>query len=294
MTIFNQNLYFENLQTQKLGRPLFYKERVTSTMTIGKENFFQNGTVILAEEQTEGKGRRARSFHSPKGGNLFFTLVLHYEGRVTTEFYTRINLSVPLSTHESVHDQFIRNGFSRIQSKIKWPNDVYVNNLKLSGMLVDTVLQQKPKSSFEDCLLPFQRADKNNNPRTIANLTTFLVGVGINVNVDPSETNLELKSVATSMKSTCDGHSFVREKVLASFLNRYEYYLDPKNISLNQLLESYQAKEMNLNKHVMVIKDNEKFKAKSLYINTNGRLVVRKSNNEIVEIADSESSIRSI
>ena len=85
-----------------------------------------HGTLVLAEEQTAGRGRRGRGFHSPAGENLYFTLIL----RLDQDRLRRLPLAVPLGVCQAV-------AALGVDAEIKWPNDIWVGGRKLSGMLID-------------------------------------------------------------------------------------------------------------------------------------------------------------
>jgi BirA family biotin operon repressor/biotin-[acetyl-CoA-carboxylase] ligase len=142
-----------------------------------------HGAVVLADEQTAGRGRRGRPFYSPPGDNLYFTVVL----RVAPVQASVLTLAVPLAAVEGV----------RIycpSAAIKWPNDVWIGERKCCGMLID--------------------AESNGAE------ITALVGIGINVNGDPGQ-NPELAGIATSL-ALARGDVIPREILIAAVLNNLE------------------------------------------------------------------------
>src|SRR5690606_32244361 len=93
MVPFDLEAFRSRLVTTAIGRVVDYRERVDTTMVVAREaaaGGAPHGTLILAEEQTAGRGRRGRGFHSPAGENLYFTLVL----RVTAPLHQRLPLAV--------------------------------------------------------------------------------------------------------------------------------------------------------------------------------------------------------
>jgi BirA family biotin operon repressor/biotin-[acetyl-CoA-carboxylase] ligase len=144
------------------------------------------GTLVLAEEQTAGRGRRQRSFYSPATDNLYFTLVL----RLDVASHRLLPLVVPVAACEAIRE-------AGADAGIKWPNDIWAGELKVCGMLIDAEL------------------------RTDGALA--MPGIGINVNGDPAA-NPELAGIATSVARVV-GHPVSRETLLARICNGLERWL---------------------------------------------------------------------
>ena len=190
MASFDFDRFQAALATRFIGRRLEHLATVTSTMDVARDLAAEpgsHGAVVLADEQTAGRGRRGRSFYSPAGDNLYFTVVL----RLPSIRASSLPLVVPLAAVEGV----------RIycpSAAIKWPNDIWIGERKCSGMLID--------------------AQSNGSE------ISALAGIGINVNGDPRHAP-ELADVATSLALEC-GSSVPREIVLAGVLNNLESNLD--------------------------------------------------------------------
>ena len=169
-----------------MGRKLEYFESVETTMTIARAfaaRGLPTGTLVLAEEQTAGRGRRGRTFASPPGENLYFTLIL----RLTHPMVRALPLALPLAVCEGVRA-------AGPDARIKWPNDIWVGSRKLSGMLVDLETRDGEYLAFP--------------------------GVGINVNGDPRLIE-GLEDTATSIAVEL-GHPVDRVEVLANVCNTLE------------------------------------------------------------------------
>jgi BirA family biotin operon repressor/biotin-[acetyl-CoA-carboxylase] ligase len=143
------------------------------------------GTIVVAEEQTAGRGRFGRGWHSPAGKNIYVTILLC----PTIERLRRLSMLVPLATALAIEEA------TGVTALIKWPNDVLLSGRKASGVLIDTELAGA-------------------EPRYA------LVGIGINVNFDiPPDS--DIADIATSIKAEL-GHETPREPVLAALLNHTE------------------------------------------------------------------------
>ncbi|HLZ69289.1 MAG TPA: biotin--[acetyl-CoA-carboxylase] ligase [Dehalococcoidia bacterium] len=171
---------------------LVYRREVDSTMTVARALANAGapaGTVVLAEEQTAGRGRMGRSWVSVGGVNLYFTAIL----RPSLTVLRQLAMVVPLAVAEGVE------AVCPVRTEIKWPNDVQMDGLKLSGVLIDAEL----------------RGDEP---------ALALVGVGINVNFAAGSVP-ELRGIATSLSERL-GQPLERGEVLRAVLMRLATLLD--------------------------------------------------------------------
>ena len=190
MTAFDVDRFESLLHTALIGRSLHYRESVDTTMVLARslaEGGAGHGTLVLAEEQTAGRGRRGRAFQSPAGENLYFTLVLRPPRRAVA----RLPLAVPVAVCMGIQEE-------GVDALIKWPNDIWIGDRKACGMLID--LDEEP-SGF-----------------------VAFPGIGINVNGDPTAIP-ELHESATSLK-LASGRTVEREPLLARICDRLEIALD--------------------------------------------------------------------
>lgn len=177
-------------QSRDIGKYVVYRESVDSTMTVARGRAAEDaphGTLVLAEEQTAGRGRRGRSFYSPPGENLYFTLIL----RCPVDVHRRLPVIVPVAVCEAIRE-FVP------AAAIKWPNDIWVGERKACGMLIDAELTAEGAVAFP--------------------------GIGINVNGDPT-VEPGLRDIATSLAREA-GAPVSREQLLASICNRLEALLE--------------------------------------------------------------------
>jgi BirA family transcriptional regulator, biotin operon repressor / biotin---[acetyl-CoA-carboxylase] ligase len=180
------------LGTRRLGHALTFLATTTSTQDVARqlaEEGAAEGAIVVADEQTAGRGRKGRPWISPAGANLYFTLILRPE----VEKLRKLSMAAPLAVAEALDAQF------DLHATIKWPNDVLVGGKKISGILIDA------ESSGVDCVY-------------------VLVGIGINVNFDPRR-HPEVAGVATSVLAV-SGRAGSREALLAGVLARLEHHYD--------------------------------------------------------------------
>ncbi len=153
--------------TQFVGRQLFYEPACPSTnhlaMQLIAENKIQEGGLIIADEQTAGRGQRNNRWESAPGQNLTFSVVFYPELPVVRQFY--LNIIASLAVTDVLHQQVNK------AIKIKWPNDIFYRVNKLCGILIQNNL-------------------KNNKIQSV------VMGIGINVNQTqfsyPTATSLAL------------------------------------------------------------------------------------------------------
>ncbi len=176
------------LRTSFAGRRLIYLTNTPSTMDVARaeaEAAAPEGTAVVAEEQTAGRGRFGRQWVSPAGKNIYLTLVL----RPTVDQLRRLGIITPLAVALAIEET------TGLVPAIKWPNDVLLSGRKLSGALIDA---------------EFSGSDAK----------YALVGIGVNVNfeIDPVS---EIAGIATSLRQEL-GAETSREAVLAALLNHFE------------------------------------------------------------------------
>lgn len=184
--------FHRHLETAAVGRSLVYRESTPSTMDIARreaEEGAPHGTLVFAEEQTAGRGRKGRSFYSPARQNLYVTFVL----RCPPETHRRLPLIVPLAVCEALLPLLP-------EARIKWPNDIWSGTLKVSGMLIDGELGPAGPVAFP--------------------------GIGVNVNGDPARLP-ELAGIATSIARET-GREVGREALLAALCNGLESALSAR------------------------------------------------------------------
>ena len=171
-----------------VGKRVRYHAVLDSTMDEARrlaEADEPEGTVVVAEEQTVGRGRFGRPWVSPPSQDLLFSVVL----RPTSAQMPYVNMAATLAVSDAVAD------LTGLRPSIKWPNDVKVNGRKLSGILVETSVEAgEPKYA--------------------------VVGIGLDVNLDTSQFP-KIADIATSLYRET-GRRQDRTKVLLAVLERLD------------------------------------------------------------------------
>ena len=162
-----------DLKTQWLAQQIEHHDTIDSTNRLASERAREgapDGTTIIAEQQTAGRGRLGRSFFSPANLNLYTSIVMRPK-LSTAEAPTLIHAAA-VGCADAIAETVGLN--TRVE--IKWPNDILVEGLKSSGILMEMSSE--------------------------ANRIDFVIlGIGVNLNVDPSQFPEEFRKTATSLSS---------------------------------------------------------------------------------------------
>jgi BirA family biotin operon repressor/biotin-[acetyl-CoA-carboxylase] ligase len=179
------------ITTKAMGRKLHVLDEVDSTMTAAHALVAQGapeGTLVIAEAQTAGRGRMGRHWHSPKGKGIWMSLVL--TPKIPVYFTPQLTLLAAVALCRSIRK------VCQIDIGIKWPNDLLIQGKKVSGILLET--------SGEDERVKY-----------------VIAGVGISANILTQDYPEELRSVATSLAIET-GTEVSRESIIIAFLEEFE------------------------------------------------------------------------
>lgn len=250
------------LDTVSFGRNLHFLERVDSTnlraRSIARDGAAE-GTVVVADSQSGGRGRMSRSWISPAGMNLYCSIVLRPP--VPSFRVPEIPLVAAVALHEAVVGEC-----PGIDLSIKWPNDIVVAGRKLCGILCEM-------ESEADC-------------------THFVVvGFGLNVNLDPVPD--ELQGIATSIVLET-GQTMSRARLLASVLNRFErLYLEwCREENLSFLLPRLEAHAWLRGRELQIEQFNRVLVGTEAGLSPQGHLLLRSADGTIVPVSSGEAHLR--
>lgn len=250
----------QGLNTKFIGREIKHFQEIDSTNNFAKtlDGYAPNGTIIVAEKQTVGKGRLGRIWSSLKGG-LYFTLFL--TPKINPMKASKLTQVAAAALVKAFRDM-------NINAEIKWPNDIYLNGKKLTGILTEMKCEI-------DCI------------------NYIIIGIGINVNIDSSEFNDEVKETATSLFIE-EGQKFNRTEILTSFLNIFEklYINVIENDDFSDVVSLCRKYSMLIDKQAYWINGKNKIKVTCLGLNDNGELVVKTENGEEKSILSGEITFR--
>lgn len=179
------------LTTTRFGHTLYVLPQTSSTNDELKTLAARNapaGTVVIADQQTKGRGRLGRSFASPPGVGIYLSLLLY--PTIELSRLPQLTLLVAVAVAETLAE------ISGLTIRLKWPNDVEIEGQKVSGILTEAIM--RPAAS-----------------------PTVIVGIGINVNNELQHFPPELQSRATSL-ALMAGRHFSRLRIIAKLLSHLE------------------------------------------------------------------------
>lgn len=215
------------LRTAAIGRTIHCHESIPSTnsaaIALAQEGAC-HGTLVLADAQRAGRGRRGRQWHSPPGRNVYCSVILRLP-QGNTGYLTIVPLASALAVADAIADA------ASIPCRLKWPNDVLIGDKKVAGILCESVGGQ---------------------PDTIV-----VVGIGINVNSRAEELPRELQSTATTLlaeRGAPRGVPIDRTVLVSALMNRLEdqmVLLSPQTVP--NLLDAYRTRCATLGQWVQAM-----------------------------------------
>ena len=182
------------LRTARLGRHVHHLETAPSTQDVARalaERGAPHGTLVVAEEQTAGRGRVGRAYACPRGG-IWCTLLLR--GPVAPAVAPLVSLAAGAAAARAIQAE------TGLAPLLKWPNDVQVRGRKVVGILTEVVAEEQA-------------------------VHWFLLGTGVNANVDPAAFPADLRPLATSLAAEL-GRPVSRPRLLQRYLLELEALYD--------------------------------------------------------------------
>lgn len=239
---------------------IIHLESVDSTNTYAKLLASQNhpeGTVVIADHQTNGRGRLGRSFFSPKDTGIYMSVILKPDVSCDKVLYITTAAAVSVATAiEKV---------TGCEAKIKWVNDVYMQNKKVCGILTEGHI--------------------SHNENTI---DYAILGIGINISEPDGGFPEDIKNIATTI--TDNKNSLIKEKLIYEILNIFFGYYE--NIESKPHLDEYKNRSILDGKNVNIIKcDKITDNGVCLGIDDDFSLMI-KTSSDILHISSGEVSVR--
>ncbi|MCY3567786.1 MAG: biotin--[acetyl-CoA-carboxylase] ligase [Chloroflexi bacterium] len=246
------------LTTSVVGQRIRHFVKTTSTMDEARrlaEDGAPHGTVVVADEQTAGRGTKGRIWVSPPGQSIHATIIV----RPDTEQLKRLSIVSPVAATDAVR------ATTPLEPTIKWPNDVQIEQRKLGGILIE--------AEWRD-----------------AQPVYALVGIGLNVNFDPAPWATQIDRPATSLMIEL-GARRQREPVLAALLNAFENRYGQAGAS--ELHETWTARLDTLGREVTVtLSTGERIDGAAVAVEDAGALILRTADGEQRTFIAGEVTVR--
>lgn len=252
------------LNTKYIGKTYVYYSKIDSTNKKAKElatDGFEEGTIVISEEQSLGRGRLGRVWYSPKGKGIWVSIILKPD--IPTMMAPRITLIGAAAVHSALEE-------FGIKSEIKWPNDIILNNKKVCGILTEMSGEMEK-------------------------LNYIVMGIGINVNTEENELENELNKIATSLKIECK-KEICRKQLLCSLLNHFEDFYDAfkEYGTLENVINICKKNSILIGKEVKIISYGKEVAAKVIDIEDDGELIVKYDDGTVGKVLSGEVSVRGL
>ena len=233
----------EGLSTKVVGRHIVYRERVDSTNNVAKklaDEGAPEGTIVVAEEQTGGRGRINRSFLSPFAKGVLFSLILR--PNIPPMEVSKMTLLAAVAVARAIRHHGLTD------CGIKWPNDILVKGRKMVGILTEL------NGSAEK-------------------VNYIIMGIGVNTGITAEDLPKDLQSIVTSFAR--EGVRVSRLALLETLLKEIEgLYQTVCRDGFAPVLAEWRALSCMLGQDVTVTSIDKTFSGKAVDIDENGNLLV--------------------
>ena len=244
------------LSTNYIGKEIYYFPELKSTNIMAKEKALHRaegmdeGTLIIAEKQSAGKGRLGREWFSPAGG-IWLSIILYPQ--LFPSYISRITLMTAVAVVKAIKV------CTQIESQIKWPNDILINEKKVCGILTEMSAE-------------------------LDIINWVVVGIGINANIDLRDFPEDIQENTISLKET-SGKEISRVKLVQTFLQEFEkYYEKLKRKEFSSILKEWKSCSHTLGKKIRVDIGERIITGEAIEINESGALILKKEDGELAEI----------
>jgi len=257
----NEELLKKNLAGKFLGHKLYYYPETGSTndeaYRLGLAGA-EEGTVVIAESQTKGKGRLARSWHSPAGCNIYTSLILR--PHLTPAVVPQISLVAGVAVAELLEQ------YCPGKVELKWPNDVLIAGKKACGILA----QMKMSGSTVDFVV---------------------LGIGINVNIGADQFPEDIRKIATTLAVSAGREISRPELIISLYENLAKWYKKLLQNGFASIKEKWLSMAPMIGRNVQVMFRDEAVSGRALDLDEDGSLIILTAKNEKLKISAGDATI---
>lgn len=249
----------KGLQTRWAGRQIVYLPSVDSTNRRARQLAAEgapHGTLVIADEQTAGRGRRGRGWISPAGEGVFMSLILRPQSHPSE--VARLSMQTALAVALSIAQT------TGLDARIKWPNDIVCGGRKVCGMLLE------------------MNADEQAVHDVVA---------GIGINVHQTQFAPEIAQTASSL-DLLSGQRVCRAALVRAFLEAFER--TEALAAQGALMDAYRARSATLGQRVQVIAPAGSFTGTALEVTDSGSLIVEDEEGQRREVLAADVSVRGL
>jgi BirA family biotin operon repressor/biotin-[acetyl-CoA-carboxylase] ligase len=246
------------LETSRIGNEIHYFREVDSTNEVAKklaEDGAPEGTVVIAESQSKGRGRRGKKWISPMGG-AWMSVILR--PNILPINAPQLTFTAGVAAAKTLKDEY------GLEVGIKWPNDILIDNKKVCGILTEI-------STETD------------------SIDYMVIGIGIDVNIDLGSLPPELKDTATSIKSELHDGDVSRMILVQKFLENFEDIYNEFNTgNFHSILNKWRKYSQTIGSRVEVKTGTKIIKGEAVGVNSEGALIVELNNGSLEKIISGE------
>ncbi|KUP08037.1 biotin--acetyl-CoA-carboxylase ligase [Bacillus coahuilensis m2-6] len=250
------------LKTKKLGQHIIHYDTIDSTQKIAHQLVQEGapeGTMVISEEQTIGRGRLTRNWYSPKYTGIWMSIILR--PNLPPVKAPQFTLITAVAVAKAITE------VTGLEAEIKWPNDILIQGRKVTGILTELVAE----------------SDRIN---------AIIIGIGMNVNQTVEDFPEELKTVATSLLiegNEPSKRSELVKEILIGLEKYYALYMTEGFYPIKLLWESY---AISIGKQVIARTFNETIEGTALGITDDGVLRLQDKNNRIHKIYSADIEMK--
>jgi BirA family biotin operon repressor/biotin-[acetyl-CoA-carboxylase] ligase len=236
------------LRTNYIGKRIYYFEETDSTQNFAlqiAQNKKENGTIIIAQKQTHGKGRLNRKWISPKGG-IWFSIILQ------PNFTIEESVLLPIVTAIALSNAIQKS--LKVKTNVKWPNDITLNRKKVAGIIIDASFQ----SNY---------------------IENIIIGVGINYKIKSKELEKKIMNtpnfygVDSLLNETQNDHPITLVK---DFIHQLEKKIDElSDGKKSKIIKEWTKNSETINKKVIINTTNGKISGTAKKIDSDGALILK-------------------
>lgn len=250
------------LETKWIGHHIHYIKSTASSNEVGKrlaEQGCADGMVIVAEEQTSGKGRLSRGWFSPMGCGVWCSVILRPP--FLPQEASKCTLLAAVAVIKAI------NKYKGVNARIKWPNDVLLEGKKMVGILTEMSAE-------------------------FGRINYIVIGTGINTNVPAALVPEELKELAISVADVAE-EPVERVQILADYLkNMEELYETVITQGFGPVFDEWRKYSNTIGQAVRVIAPDKTYFGTAVDIDEDGLLIVKKEDGTLEKVIAGDVSIR--
>jgi BirA family transcriptional regulator, biotin operon repressor / biotin---[acetyl-CoA-carboxylase] ligase len=257
----NEDLLKMNLAGKLIGHKLYCFAEIGSTndeaFRMGVDGA-PEGTAVIANSQTKGKGRLQRVWHSPPGFNIYTSIILRPQMKPAAT--PQISIAAGVAVAETL------NSYCPGKVWLKWPNDVLIDGKKVCGILAQM--------------------------KTEADQVGFVVvGIGINVNIGQNKFPADICDIATSLSAEIGKEISRQDLIISLYENLAKWYIKLLQDGFAAIKEKWFSLAPMIGQNVQVMFQNERVIGKALDLDDDGSLIILTVKNEKLKISAGDATI---